>query len=48
MTALSLLRLLPPGGRLVSGSVRLDGSDLVRLPEVGRNGGPLPPTFLQF
>ncbi len=22
--------------------------DLLRLPEVGRNGGPLPPTFLQF
>jgi len=38
MTALSLLRLLPPGGRLVSGSVRLDGSDLVQLPEVAMRG----------
>ena len=34
MTALSLLRLLPTGGRLVSGHVRLHGRDLVTLPEV--------------
>ncbi len=34
MTALSVLRLLPTGGHVVSGSVRLDGQDLVSLPEV--------------
>ncbi|QIK37369.1 ABC transporter ATP-binding protein [Caldichromatium japonicum] len=33
MTALALMRLLPPGGRIASGSVRLDGTDLLRLPE---------------
>jgi len=38
MTALSLMRLLPPGGRLISGSVRLDGNDLVALPEVAMRG----------
>ena len=32
-TALALLRLLPPGGRLVSGSVELAGRDLVTLRE---------------
>ena len=33
MTALSLLRLLPDPGRIVGGEVRLDGRDLLRLPE---------------
>ncbi len=33
MTALSLLRLLPPGARTVSGSVSLDGVDLLKLSE---------------
>lgn len=33
MTALSLLRLLPPGGRIVSGSIEFEGKDLVRLDE---------------
>ncbi len=33
MTALSLLRLLPPGGRIVSGRAMLDGQDLLSLPE---------------
>ncbi|MCF7990042.1 MAG: ABC transporter ATP-binding protein [Thiohalocapsa sp.] len=33
MTALSLMRLLPLSGRIVSGSVRLDGTDLLALPE---------------
>lgn len=31
MTALSLLRLVPPGGRIVSGSVKLGGIDLLQL-----------------
>jgi peptide/nickel transport system ATP-binding protein len=33
MTALSLMRLLPPSGRIVAGSVRLNGIDLPRLTE---------------
>jgi oligopeptide/dipeptide ABC transporter ATP-binding protein len=34
MTSLSMLRLLPkPGGRIVAGSIRLDGTDLVGLSE---------------
>ena len=33
MTALSLLRLLPPTGRFIAGSIRLDGQDLLQLPE---------------
>jgi peptide/nickel transport system ATP-binding protein len=33
MTAASILRLLPEGGAIVSGSVRLDGRDLTALPE---------------
>jgi len=34
VTALSMLRLLPPAGRIVGGSVRLHGEDLLALPEV--------------
>jgi peptide/nickel transport system ATP-binding protein len=33
MTALALLRLLPENGRVTGGSVRLDGRDLLDLPE---------------
>ncbi len=33
MTALSVMRLLPPAGRIVEGSVRLEGEDLLALPE---------------
>jgi peptide/nickel transport system ATP-binding protein len=32
MLGSSLIRLLPPGGRIVAGEVRLDGRDLVQLP----------------
>ena len=36
MTALALLRLLPqPAGRITGGSVRLDGQELLALPEAG-------------
>ncbi|MEN8108016.1 MAG: ABC transporter ATP-binding protein [Pseudomonadota bacterium] len=36
MTALSILRLLPrPAGRIIGGSILLDGDDLTALPEVG-------------
>jgi len=34
MTALSLLRLLPEPGRIVGGEIRLDGKDLLRLPQL--------------
>ncbi len=34
MTALSITRLLPDAGRIVSGAIRLDGEDLLQLPEV--------------
>ena len=34
MTVLSLLRLLPEPGRIVGGEIRLDGRDLLRLPDV--------------
>ncbi len=34
MTALSLLRLLPEPGKIVQGEIRLDGHDLLRLPEL--------------
>ncbi len=33
MTAMSIMRLLPPGGHIVSGRVRLFGEDLLALPE---------------
>jgi peptide/nickel transport system ATP-binding protein len=33
MTALAITRLLPEGGRILSGHVRLDGDDLLALPE---------------
>jgi peptide/nickel transport system ATP-binding protein len=33
MTALALMRLLPENGRVASGAVRLDGQDLLALPE---------------
>jgi peptide/nickel transport system ATP-binding protein len=33
MTALSLMRLLPLGGRIISGAVRLGDTDLLKLPE---------------
>jgi len=33
MTVRSIIRLLPPGGDIVSGSVQLEGSDLTQLPE---------------
>ena len=32
MTALSLLRLVPPPGRVVEGEIRFDGEDLLRVP----------------
>ncbi|MBL8280200.1 MAG: dipeptide ABC transporter ATP-binding protein [Pelomonas sp.] len=38
MTALALMRLLPENGRYASGTVRLDGQDLLSLPE-GRMRG---------
>ena len=34
MTALSVMRLLPDAGQVVSGSIELDGDDLLRKPEV--------------
>ena len=33
ITALSLMRLLPDGGRIAAGSVHLDGQDVLALPE---------------
>ena len=35
MTALSIARLLPDAGQILAGSVRLDGQDLLQLPEAG-------------
>ena len=35
MTALALMRLLPENGRVTSGEIRLDGEDLLALPESG-------------
>ncbi len=34
MTALSITRLLPDAGRIVAGTVRLEGEELLHLPEV--------------
>ncbi|MCL6556154.1 MAG: ABC transporter ATP-binding protein [Burkholderiales bacterium] len=34
VTALSILRLLPPAARIVGGSIRLEGEELLALPEV--------------
>jgi len=43
MTALSLLRLLPPSGRIVDGEILFNGQDLLRMPEAAmrrvRGGG---------
>jgi peptide/nickel transport system ATP-binding protein len=33
MTGLSIMRLLPPGGEIVAGSIKLDGDELTALPE---------------
>ncbi len=38
MTALSVLRLLPETGRIVDGSVALDGAELLTLPEAAMRG----------
>ena len=38
MTALSLMRLLPDGGHIASGSVQLDGQDVLALPEFDMRG----------
>jgi len=38
MTALSLMRLLPDGGRIVAGAVQLDGQDVLALPECNWTG----------
>ena len=35
MTALALMRLLPENGRIVGGSIGLEGVDLLALPEAG-------------
>ncbi|MGH3672246.1 MAG: dipeptide ABC transporter ATP-binding protein, partial [Pseudonocardiaceae bacterium] len=35
MTGLSIMRLLPPGGRIVRGSIRLGGTDLATLDDAG-------------
>ena len=35
MTALALMRLLPENGRVTHGEIRLDGEDLLALPESG-------------
>jgi len=38
MTALSIMRLLPESGQIVAGSARLDGEDLLALPEMAMRG----------
>jgi peptide/nickel transport system ATP-binding protein len=38
ITALSIMRLLPDAGRVVSGVVRIDGIDLLTLPETAMRG----------
>ena len=35
MTALSIMRLLPDVGEIVAGHIKIDGKDLLRLPESG-------------
>ena len=38
ITALSIMRLLPPSGRIVDGAVRLNGADVLGLPEAQMRG----------
>ena len=38
MTALSIMRLLPDAGHIEAGAIRLDGQDLLGLPEVAMRG----------
>src|ERR1700741_2723648 len=38
ITALSIMRLLPDAGRVVSGEVRMDGADLLALPATALRG----------
>ena len=38
VTALSIMRLLPDAGRVVSGEIRMDGTDLLTLPETAMRG----------
>jgi peptide/nickel transport system ATP-binding protein len=38
ITALSIMRLLPDAGRVVSGEIRMDGTDLLTLPETAMRG----------
>jgi peptide/nickel transport system ATP-binding protein len=38
VTALSVLRLLPPAARIVSGNVKFKGEDLLALPEISMRG----------
>jgi peptide/nickel transport system ATP-binding protein len=38
ITALSIMRLLPDAGRVVSGEVRMDGTDILTLPETAMRG----------
>jgi peptide/nickel transport system ATP-binding protein len=38
MTALALTRLLPDNGRVVAGSIQLDGGELLDLPERAMRG----------
>ena len=35
MTALSIMRLLPDSGEILSGSIKLSGEDILQLPETG-------------
>ena len=35
MTGLSIMGLLPPGGTIVGGSIKLDGRELVGLSDAG-------------
>ena len=38
VTALSLMRLLPPNGRITGGRIRFDGREILSLPEAGAAG----------